>query len=121
MDDRKVLIVDDDLTILDVLARRVASLGFKVGLAPDGLAAVARLQEETFHLVLTDIRMPKMDGVKLLRHIKKQYPHINVIVMTGFQEEYSMQEVIEAGAIDYIEKPFPKAKLQEKLLGIFDE
>ena len=115
----KILIVDDDQIILDVLARRTVSFGFDVSISSDGKEAVEKLQEDSnFKVVLTDIKMPRMDGIELVKYIRQNHPEIKVIVMTGFRDEYSEEDVLKAGAVDYIEKPFLKDELQEKLLKV---
>lgn len=119
MSSGKILIVDDDQIILDVLARRTVSFGFDVTISSDGEDAVAKLQEDgDFKVVLTDIKMPRMDGIELVKYIRQNYPEIKVIVMTGFRDEYSEEDVLKAGAVDYIEKPFLKDELQEKLFKV---
>ena len=118
----KILIVDDDQIILDVLARRTVSFGFDVSVSSDGEEAVAKLQEDSnFKVVLTDIKMPRMDGIELVKYIRQNHPEIKVIVMTGFRDEYSEEDVLKAGAVDYIEKPFLKDELQEKLLKVIKD
>lgn len=115
MENRKILIVDDDQTLINILVSRVSSFGFEVDTALDGREAAAILKKKSFPLVLTDMMMPGMDGMELLQHIRANYPETQVIVMTGFRDHYSYSDVINAGAIDFIEKPIYKEELHAKL------
>lgn len=102
----KLLIVDDDLEIL--LSLKEALLHQKdlvVSTATDGLAALEQLRAETFSLVVTDIRMPRMDGLSLLAHIKEEFPHIPVIVMTGYSSDAREKLAWETGCAAYYKKP----------------
>ena len=117
----KILIVDDDPVVLEVMKSIIASYGFAFATANDGQQAVARLGTDKFSIVITDINMPVMDGMELLRHVKAHYPKIGVIVVTGLSEEYSYIDVINAGAIDYMTKPFDSSELLARLRRVIRE
>jgi diguanylate cyclase (GGDEF)-like protein len=119
--DTRILIVDDDPLILEVLGTFISSLGHKYQAVEDGERAVAALQEREFTLVITDMIMPKMDGMTLLKHIQKNHPRIDVIVVTGYTGEFSYTDVIKAGASDFISKPFNTDELEAKLNRIIRE
>jgi len=112
---RKVLLVEDHKDLQKFLIDALSSLGYDFVVADDGLEAVECLKQNQFSIVLTDIKMPGMDGIHLLKHIKSHYPQSAVIAMTGFGGEYSYANLIQAGAIDYLEKPFTREELQARL------
>lgn len=117
----RILIVDDDPVVLEVMKSIIASYGFALATASDGQQALAKLQSDHFSIIITDINMPIMDGMELLRHVKDHYPKIGVIVVTGLSEHYSYIEVINAGAIDYMTKPFESSELLAKLRRVIRE
>ena len=116
---KKVLIVDDDqemlLSLKEGLGRYNAT--FSVLLAGDGLLALEKLKKKTISLVVTDLRMPRMDGFALLSEIMEHYPDIPVIIITGYSTPEMEQLAQEGGAIGYVEKPFMIDDLAQKILG----
>jgi two-component system cell cycle response regulator len=117
----KVLVVDDDDHIRDTLSRMVEALGFSCKTAGNGVEALEYLQSEPFDIVVTDIRMPRMDGMALLREVNQHLKGVDVIVMTAYNVDFSYTEVIEAGATDFISKPFPLDELKAKIKRILSE
>lgn len=113
--DVTVLVVDDDKLVLEALHLLVESYGYRCLTAINGRAAVTRLKEKSVDIVVTDIVMPEMDGLQLLSHIKDNYPDTDVIVATGYSDKASYADVIRAGAIDFIKKPFERDELEAKL------
>ena len=111
----QILIVDDDPLILNLLATSVTSFGYRCATARDGQEAVEILARNEFAMVVTDMTMPRMDGMALLKHIKEHYPRTDVIVVTGYTETFSYTEVIRAGASDFISKPFNIDELEAKI------
>ncbi|MCZ6602904.1 MAG: sigma-54 dependent transcriptional regulator [Planctomycetota bacterium] len=110
-----VLIVDDEEAMRDIGSRMVASLGHRAETARDGEEALRRVREEGFDLVLADLRMPRKDGMDLLREIKEFDPRIEVIMVSGFGTIESAVEAIKLGASDYVTKPLQAAELKKKL------
>ena len=110
-----ILLVDDDPSILALLEVFVSSYGYDSECATDGEEAVALLKDKEFDIVVTDVMMPKMNGLELLAHIQKYNPGIGVIVVTGFSDSISYTDVIRAGASDFISKPFNRDELEAKL------
>jgi len=102
----KILVVDDELDILEMLSSFLAHEGFQVKTAPGGHAAIEIFKSEPFDLVITDMRMPGMDGLTVMRRLKEMDEDIEVIVLTAFA---ALDNVIEAfrhkGAFDYLTKP----------------
>ena len=110
-----ILIVDDDELVRMTHSVLVGSLGYHCLVAGDGVEAIAVLKSTAVDLVFSDIVMPGMDGLQLLRHVKENYKETDVIISTGYHEKASYSEVIKAGAIDFIKKPVDQAELEAKL------
>ena len=111
-----ILIVDDDERNLNLFSTYIDSFGFNYDTAEDGQAAVKKLESGNFTIVLTDIVMPHMDGIQLLKHIREHHPKIGVIVITGYTDEsFTYTNMIKAGASDFITKPFCADELEAKL------
>lgn len=119
--DVKILIVDDDPIVLAVIQSIITAHGFPTATASDGQQALEALHKDRFSIVISDINMPVMNGMELLRHVKAEFPKIGVIVVTGFSEDYSYVEVINAGAIDFLTKPFNGPELLAKLQRVIRE
>lgn len=117
----RILVVDDDRTIRDLLENLITGFGYECHLALDGQEAAELLQEEHFDVVLTDMVMPRLDGMGLLRHIRENHPRTDVIVVTGHPANFTFTGVIKAGAIDFIAKPFNGDELEAKLDRVLRE
>jgi two-component system response regulator AtoC len=105
----RILLCDDELNIRKVLGHLLKQAGFEVHAEPDGEAALARVRTSpsgTFDAVLSDIRMPKMDGMQLLHALAQEDPQLPVILLTAHGSVDSAVEAVKAGAFDYLEKPF---------------
>src|SRR5690348_12656495 len=103
----KILVVDDQELMRDSLAGTLAREGHDVVAAGDGQAAVQRLSGGTrFDLLISDQRMPKMNGIDLLGEARKIRPEMPVVLMTAFGEVSTAVEAMKRGAYDYIQKPF---------------
>jgi len=117
----KILIVDDNRTICHILADMMKSLGHEYKTATDGLQALGILREENFSIVISDIEMPGIDGLTLIKKIKEKSADIDIITITGFETKYSYSEVIKTGASDFIIKPFGMDEVAAKLNRIVRE
>lgn len=102
----RILIVDDEPPIRNLLVSLLSSNGYHCETAGHGKEALDRLARTPFDAVITDVVMPEMDGILLTQTIAHQYPHLPVMVMTGFSDEYSAQKALFAGAREFIKKPF---------------
>ncbi len=102
----RVLVADDDEIFLEILAETVEEAGAAVELASDGLAALEQLSAGDFDILISDLNMPRMDGLTLLRQVRTLYPHILSILITGFGSLESAINALRLGAYDYIQKPF---------------
>ena len=108
---KKILVVDDERNITDVLATILRSLGYSVSAASDGEEALNILKKEYYELVITDIKMPQMDGLSLLKEINKLKKDIIIIMLTGLATSDTAVEAMRSGAFDYIVKPFNIEKI----------
>src|SRR5437879_1339081 len=106
MPDRRVLVVDDERSMRELLAIMLKQAGHDVTLAEGGEQAVEVLKSESFDLVITDLRMRKVDGLAVLRATKEHSPHTVVLVVTAFASTETAVEAMKLGAYDYITKPF---------------
>lgn len=111
----KVLVVDDEASIRKVVKKIFSSLELYIDEAEDGLEALEKLKNKTYDLVVTDIKMPNMDGMKLLEKIRSAYSATDVLIMTSYSMEYTYVDVISGGAIDFIVKPFSTNELKAKV------
>jgi len=102
----KILIVDDEIRLADVLQVALEDLGYACETAPSAAIALENLAREHFDLVLTDLRMPDIDGRALLHEIKRRWPDLPVVVLTAFSSMRDAVDLVKEGAFDYIAKPF---------------
>jgi CheY-like chemotaxis protein len=120
---RKILVVDDDQVLQLTLSRKMAEFDeqFQVVQAVDGFDALQKLAESEFSLVITDLLMPRMDGMSLISHIQEKYPDLPVIIISGVMgKDVPDIEQID-GIIAYLEKPIAVNKLLELILGTLEE
>jgi two-component system, NtrC family, response regulator AtoC len=103
---QRILIVEDDAVFLRPLLHVVEGEGYRVRAVPNGEAALDLLRHEDFDLVLTDKRLPKMDGLELVRQIKGGHPEVAVVVMTAHATVEAAVEALRLGAVDFLLKPF---------------
>jgi two-component system, OmpR family, KDP operon response regulator KdpE len=110
-----VLIVEDDAGIRQSLFETLTALGFVIGEAGNGEEALLRLRMVDYDAVLLDINMPGMGGIEACRRIHHSYPHIPIIMLTVREEEDDKVEALDAGADDYVTKPFQIRELTARL------
>ncbi|MDY6880560.1 MAG: diguanylate cyclase [Desulfatiglans sp.] len=110
-----VLVVDDEDFIREPVCEMLGHLGFQVDEAPNGKKAIDKLNKNPFTILLTDIKMPVMDGIKLIERTRIEFPHVCTVAMTGYSKEYRYIDVVNAGATDFINKPFGIEELEAKL------
>lgn len=117
---RKLLIVDDETYILDLLSDMFKIEGYEVFCALNGEQAIEMLRDNVFDVVITDLVMPKMGGIKLFHEIKKVNPFAQIIIITGYPTLQGIAELFEAGASDFLLKPFPLALVKSLVKNSFD-
>jgi two-component system response regulator PilR (NtrC family) len=108
----KILVVDDEQSLREVLSIMLKRAGYAVTIAMDGEDAVELLQKEIFDLVITDLRMPKVDGMEVLKAVKSASPETVVLIITAFASADSAVEAMKQGAYDYLTKPFQVDEVQ---------
>ena len=116
-----ILSVDDDTEMIGLLHEVVSQLGHTSVTAVDGIDALEKLGENQFDIVITDISMPRMNGIDLTKRIKTDLDDVDVVVVTGYQDEYKYTDVIDIGASDFISKPFNINELEAKINRIIRE
>src|SRR5688572_24108779 len=102
----RVLVVDDEASIRDLLAKTLALAEYDVDLAPDGRTALERLRIIPYDLLITDLKMPGVDGLSVIREARRLKADIPVIIITGFSNEASAIEAVNLGVSGYLTKPF---------------
>src|SRR2546425_1741196 len=120
MEPAHILVVDDEKHILMVLREALMHFGYRVTCAGSGAEALAAVRSELFDAAITDIRMPDMSGLDLLREIKRQDESIEVIVMTGYPTITSAVEALKEGAYDYLSKPLILDELEHVMQRVME-
>jgi putative nucleotidyltransferase with HDIG domain len=111
VDNEKILVVDDEEAIREVVSTLLDAQGFHCTVCPNGRLALDAFRKDSFDLVLSDIVMPEMDGLKLLAELRLEDPDVPVIMVTAMHDIAIALEAIRSGAYDYILKPFEKDQL----------
>ena len=120
--DYRVLAADDQDSITTLVDRLVRTrLGCEVRSAMDGDGLLKALEQETFDVLVTDMMMPGLHGLPLIKKVAQRWPELHIIVLTGYPAEFPFVEVIHAGAHDFINKPFAHDELEAKLIRVFKE
>src|SRR3989442_6098880 len=117
----KCLVVDDEPRLRRVLVRLLEGEGFTCSEAGSGTEALEMLQHEPLPLVISDLRMPQMDGVTLLREIISRWPDTAVIVVTAVAEGESAGACLQLGALDYVAKPFHLDEVRARVMQALDK
>src|SRR3989338_163439 len=110
-----ILIVDDEANIRKVLRALLEQQGYTVWEAKDGIDALGLLGKEAIHTIITDQRMPRLDGLGLLKACLEKYPDIPVIIITAHENVETAVSALKLGAFDYISKPFEKTEMLQVL------
>lgn len=120
---KNILVIDDDELILRTLKRLLTKEGYKITIAPNGTKAFSEVEQNNFDLIISDIKMPEMDGVETLKKIRgylaaKNSNQIPEIIITGFAKEQIYQDALKLKAAAYIDKPFDMKPLLEAIHNI---
>jgi DNA-binding response OmpR family regulator len=102
----KVLVVDDDAIVIKSCTRILESEGYTVSTVPGADEALELLGKASFDLLLIDVKMPKRDGLFLMKEIRKSWVDVPVIVMSGYPTPETVADVLKSGATQFIPKPF---------------
>ena len=106
MMEKKILVVDDDSLLRDFLAETLNRSGYWVDLASTGEEALEKISKEDYDIILSDVRMPNMDGMELLKTTRDFLPDAKVVMMTAYGTVQNAVEAMKLGAFDYVMKPF---------------
>lgn len=118
---QNVFVVDDEVTVLDAIGRTLETLGVEVTCFINPAQCLEGLRLRRCDLLIADLRMPEMDGIELLREVKRHKPWVPVLVVTGYGDVPSAVRAIKAGAEDFVEKPLDKANLRRIVESILQE
>ena len=116
-----ILVVDDEVEVGNVVKTLLSRVGFSVDFVETGENALERLKNGNYTFLITDINMPEMNGFDLINTVVKDNPEISIIAMTGFDKDYTYMEVVNAGANDFIIKPFKIDEIEAKIIRILKE
>ncbi len=111
-----ILIVDDDINILELLQRHLQSLNYHTYKAVSVKEAVAILRDTEIDLLITDLKMPEVDGFQLIQFVSEHYPNMPKLVVTGYPSVQDALSAIKSGVVDYLVKPFTKEELKQSVL-----
>jgi diguanylate cyclase (GGDEF)-like protein len=120
-DQQSVLCVDDDGELRELLHELICQMGHASVTAADGIDALEKMEEKHFDIVITDINMPRLNGVGLIKRITSDFSDTDVIAITGYQTEYNYTDIIALGASDFISKPINIDEFEAKIKRIVRE
>ena len=121
VDRKRILIVDDEENSRTGLSKILARSGYEVVTAADGAEALNRVKEVACHLIITDMKMPNMNGIELLKEVKNIHPGIGVIMVTAYGEVDSYLEAMNSGAFEYLNKPIKVDELKKVISKVLSE
>jgi len=101
-----ILLVDDERIMRDRLKKILVREGYRILTAEDGVMACSILEKQHIDIVVSDMKMPRMNGFELLEFLKREHPSIGVIIMTAYGDTYTVKDALLLGADEYITKPF---------------
>ena len=117
----KILVVDDDAIVIKSCRRILETEGFEVTTVPSADEALQKVKYYEFDLLLMDVKMPKHDGIFLMREIKKNWPDIPIIVMSGYPTPETIADVLKLGATQFIPKPFRPDELVKSVRQVIQK
>ncbi|MGF1479703.1 MAG: response regulator [Cyanophyceae cyanobacterium] len=120
MNSARILIVDDEKNIRNTIAQALESLGHFVHVAFDGKDAMMQLEADEYDLILTDLKMPGIDGLELLRRAVDEYPSVQIAVISAHGTVENAVEAMKLGAIDFLQKPFTPRELRDFVYNILE-
>lgn len=117
---KRVLIIDDEIFLLRTISRLMKAWNYDVDVINSGLEAVQQIEKSIsegnmYDLVFVDISMPEIDGLTVIKNIKKEFPDLLCVIMTGFADEKLKLSAFEAGCDSYLQKPFAPDELRVTL------
>ena len=101
-----ILVVDDEEMMRDLLSKILSREGYKIITAIDGVDALEKLSKNKVDIVISDMKMPRMNGFELLKNVINKYKGLGIIIMTAYGDTYTVKDALLLGADEYITKPF---------------
>ena len=111
----RVLLVDDEEQFLDLLSQRLGTRGIDAETSTSGEEALVKIKNRNFDAIVLDVMMPGIGGIETLKSIRKEYPELQIIMLTGRGSVDKAVEAMKEGAIDFLEKPVDINKLMDKI------
>ncbi|MGB7572949.1 MAG: hybrid sensor histidine kinase/response regulator [Thermodesulfobacteriota bacterium] len=121
MGKERILVVDDEETVREMVSKVINLIGHEVVTTGNGREALEILRSQTFSILITDVKMPEMDGFELTKVVRDQFPGTPIICMTAHGTSYNYTDVVGVGATDYISKPFTIDEMKAKLNRVIRE
>jgi len=120
MDTNRALVIDDEQIVLDSVRKILTGERYEVDTALSGREGLRKAIERDYHVVLTDIRMPDIGGMRVLRDVKRAKPTLPVVIITGYATVRSAVQAMKLGAADYLEKPFTPDQLLKAIASALE-
>jgi len=117
----KILVVDDEAIVLDSCRHVLEAEGFEVYLVPSADEALEAMKNDDFDLLLIDVKMPERNGIYLMGEVKKTWPEISIIVMSGYPTPETIADSVKMGAAAFIAKPFTPDELLETIRQVIQK
>ena len=105
-DEIKILVVDDEPIVIRSCETVLKSEGYNIEGCLGGKEAILKMEQTAYDLVFTDLKMPEVDGITLIRWIKQKRPDTGIVIITGYPSQDTIKDALEIGIIDYVPKPF---------------
>lgn len=112
-DNVSILVVDDEQIVIKSCERVLKSEGYTINTAANGQEAINILQKKDYDLVITDLKMPEVDGIDLIKWLKSSKPQTGIVVITGYPSQETIKDALDLGIVDYLPKPFTPAILTD--------
>ena len=119
--DQHIFFVDDELKVRQVVAETLGQLSVRVTCFPCASDCIEQLGSQKCDLLITDLKLPEMDGIDLMRHVQRMAPYVPVLIVTGYGDIPTAVEAIKAGAADFIQKPLDKTSFVRKVKSLLPE
>jgi len=110
-----VLVVDDNESVREVLTIMLSRRGHRCESASNGIEAMQKVKQSNFDAIITDLQMPEMDGIVLMRELSHHFPDLPVMIMTGQPDDSVVESAMGAGAKEFVSKPFEISELMMRL------
>jgi len=110
---KRILVADDEASVVKIIKDRFAKWGYEIETASDGEETLEKVESFMPHLLLLDLKMPKINGIEILERTKKKYPQIGILILTASQSKSTFRTCLEKGADGYMLKPFKPENIKE--------